>query len=317
MHRRFAPLAALLLILSALVAACGGSSTADPYELLSKAMNADRDPVQVNFGISATAEDTTMSIDPASIGVVIDEGAGSGAVHVSIAAADLGIDPADLAELGVTEDSIDLDVVWNGDAAYARSPILGTVLEMALAGSGELPSGDLTGWLRLGTAEELAGLMELLGSGAIPQVTPPPAGDAAALKQQLEAAGITLKIAGTEQRDGVEATHVTIELDVDKALASDYAGTVPAGQLADVKRALEEYDLEASLWIETSSSQLVELAVNGTSKADSSEVVAIVVKVGDPDGTIETSAPTDFVELPLDALVTNLMQLLGPGLIGG
>jgi hypothetical protein len=129
------------------------SSTADPYELLSKAMNADRYPVQVNFGMSATADDTAMSIDPASIGVVIDEGAGSGAVHVSIAADDLGLDPADLDELGVTGDSIDLDVVWNGDAAYARIPILGSVLEMALAGTGGLPSGDLTVWLRLGTAE--------------------------------------------------------------------------------------------------------------------------------------------------------------------
>jgi len=57
--------------------------------------------------------------------------------------------------------------------------------------------------------------------------------------------------------------------------------------------------------------------VTGTSKADASEVVAIVVKIGDPDGTIETSVPTDFVELPLDALITNLMQLLGPGLLGG
>jgi hypothetical protein len=317
MRRRFAPLASLLLALSALVAACGGSSGANPYELLSKATNADWDPIQVNIGISAKAGDTTISIDPASIGIVIDEGAGSGAVHLSVTADDLGTDPQDLAEIGVTEDSIDLDVVWNEDAAYARSPILATVLEMVLTGEGELPSGDLTGWLRLGTAEELASLMELLGGGAIPQLTPPPAGDAAALKQQLEDAGITLKIAGTEQRDGVEATHLTVELDVDKVLASDYANAAPAAQLADVKRALEEYDLEAGLWIETSNNHVVEFDVKGTSKADASDVVELTVKIGDPDGTIETSAPTDFVELPLGALLTNLMELLGPGLIGG
>jgi len=303
--------------LAGMLAACGGSTAGDPYELLQTATKTTWSPVQVNVGLEAKDAGTTISIDPASIGVVVDKDAGTGALHVSLSAAALGLDATGLAALGISGGSIDVDAVYDGAAIYARSPILGSVLAMLLAQSGELPSGDLSGWLRLATAADLAGLKDTLGSGAeIPTVSMPPIADAKALKDVLEGAGITLKLEGTEQHDGAEAYHLSVAIDNDKLFSSDYLSGVSPTEVTSARAALEALKLDIDVWIDKASNHLVEVVAAGSSTADASQSATLTVKLGDPDGSISTTAPDSFTELPLDAILQNVMQLIGQGLAG-
>ena len=318
MRRRFAPLASLLLAVSAVAAACGGSSGGDPYDLLSKAMKADRDPVQVNLGLAVTAEGTSIVIDPSQVGFVADKAAGTGALHVAIPLATLGMDPSVLIPLGFGGDSVEIDVVFDADALYVRSPLLGGLLGTLLAQSGELPDGDLTGWLRLGTAAELGSLMQLLGAGAnLPSATFPPAGNAGELKATLEGAGITLKNEGRQEQNGVDAHHLSVALDLEKFLASEYLGTVDPVELEAARTALGQIELKIDLWIEASSGNLAEVDVKAASTTGTAAVGELTLRFRDPDGTIPTDAPDDFVEVPIDSLVQDLMTLMGGGLFGG
>ncbi|OGO56633.1 MAG: hypothetical protein A2V84_04320 [Chloroflexi bacterium RBG_16_70_13] len=315
MHRRSAPFASSLLAVMAVAAACGGSSGGDPYDLLYKPIEADRDPVQVNVGFAVTAEGTSIVVDPSQVGFVVDRAGGSSALHLAIPFGALDIDPATLAPLGVVGDSIDVDIVLDGDAVYARSPILGTLLQTLLAQSGELPDGDLGDWLRLGTTAELESVMGLLGGGAaIPSATMPPAGNAGELKSTLEGLGITLKNEGRQNQNGVDANHVSVSLDVDKLLASDYLEMVSPAELEAGRSALQQVELEVDLWLDASSGNLAEVDVKAASTTGTSGVIELTLRFRDPDGTIQTDAPGSFVELPLQSIVEELIR--GGGLLG-
>ncbi|MEW5991131.1 MAG: hypothetical protein AB1736_07260 [Chloroflexota bacterium] len=314
MRRRFAPFASLLLAVTAIAAACGGSSGGDPYDLLYKAIESDRDPVQVNVGFAITDGPTSIVIDPSQVGVVIDKAGAKGAVHVAIPLASLDMNPADLAVFGFIGDSIDFDLVYDGDAVYARSAVAGALLQTVLAQTGELPDGDLGGWLRLGTTAELESLAELLSGGAaIPTATMPPAANAGELKATLEGLGITLKNEGRQDRNGVDANHISVGLDVDKLLASDYLDAAGAAEIESARSALEQVELKIDLWLDASSGHLAEVDVKFASKTDSSQTGELTLRFRDPDGSISTDAPDDFVELPIESLVESLM---GGGLLG-
>ncbi|TAK02441.1 MAG: hypothetical protein EPO36_02110 [Chloroflexota bacterium] len=318
MRRRFAPLASLLLAVSAVAAACGGSSGGDAYDLLYKAIDSDRDPVQVNVGFALTDGSMSVEIDSSQIGFVMDKEGGSGAVHVSIPVDSLGADASVLTDLGFTGDAIDLDVVFDGEALYARSPLVGSLLEALLAETGGLPDGDLGGWLRFGTEAELSGLMEALGgTAALPSSSFPPAGNAGELKSSLEGAGITLKNEGREDHNGVDSNHISVAIDVEKLLASEYLESADAGSLESARTTLSELDLDINLWLEASSGHLAEIDVNAASTTNSDQTAELTLRFRDPDGSIPTDAPDDFVELPITELVEDLLpMLLGGGMLG-
>ena len=50
-----------------------------------------------------------------------------------------------------------------GRALYVKSPLAATLLPFLAMQGMQLPSGDLSGWLKLGTAEELSGITGMLG----------------------------------------------------------------------------------------------------------------------------------------------------------
>jgi len=313
MRRRSAPLASLLLAVAAIAAACGGSSGGDPYDLLYKAIEADRDPVQVNAGFALTDGTMSIVIDPDQLGFVVDKDEGTGAVHVAIPLSTLNIDPITLLPLGFAGDSFEVDVVLDGDGLYARSPLVGTVLKTLLSQAGEAPAGDLTGWLRLGTAAELASLLELIGgTSTLPSATLPPAGNAGELKSSLEAAGITLKDEGRQNQNGVDANHLSVAIDVEKLLASDYLESADPAAVESIRSGLRELELQVDLWLEASSGQLAEIDVKAGSTTNSAQKAELTLRFRDPDGSIPTDPPADFVEIPLE----DLMTLLGGGLFG-
>ena len=168
-------------------------------------------------------------------------------------------------------------------------------------------------WPRRPAATEVA-----ISGSDVPTATMFPTGDAKALKESLDGAGVTVTTEGTEQHDGAEAYHLTVATDTAQLFASSYLENVSAAEIASAKAALEGLKLDIDVWIETSSNHVVEVDVAGTSTTDSSQSMALTVKLGDPDGSISTEAPASFVEIPMDAIMQNVMQLfIGQDLAGG
>ena len=319
MRHRLAPFIALLLALSAIVAACGGAATSsDPYQILTGSMKATWSPVQVNVGFDAKDGATSVSIDPSAFGFVVDRDAGTGALHVSVPIGALGLDASALAGFGITGTTVDLDVLYDGQALYGRSPVFAKLLTMILKPSGDLPAGDLSGWLRLGTKEDLAGLAGSAAAGGdVPSFAIPSAGDAVGLKAALENAGVTLSGGTVEKHDGADAYHLKVAIDGTKFLANKAFDAISRAQTQQMADALRAVTLSGDLWIDKASNHIAEFDGHVVATKDATQTATMTVKFGSPDGTIPTTAPSTFVEIPIKSIVSNVMTLIGQGLTGG
>ena len=310
--------------LAVVLAACGGAAPqtqADAYSLTTKAFDASWDQFTVKLGVAGTAEGKSVSIAPDSLAVSVDTKAGKGAVHVSLPTSVMGDDAKSLAQFGVTGDTLDVDVVFDGQGLYAKSPVAATLLPMLMAQTGTPISGDLTGWIKLGTKEEFTALFGALGGSLpIPSASQNPADelsalDAAALKQKLDESGITLTFVGTEQRNGVTANHLTLAVDPAKFASSDLAKDVPADQLSSFTTAAGEVSLSGDLWLDQASGRPAELDLHiaDTKTSDKADVTVLV-------NTPEASAfatPDGATEVPIAPLLQQMAPLLGAGLMGG
>ncbi len=312
--RRGLALAALPLAL--VVAACGAATpsapaAADAYTAASKVFDAPLERIKINVGVTATGENA-IEIKPEAIEVVIDQTAGKGSVHLSIPSKALGSDAAALGALG-GGDTIDVDALFDGQGLYVKSPLAAALLPFLAMQGVQVPTGDLSGWLKLGTAEELSGITGMMGE--MPEASENPANelkdlDPAELKQQLEDAGVTVTVVGREQRNGVDSEHLLLNVDLKKLEASELAGKLPTDQLPGLGDAAASGTLTADVWLDATTGRPNEIAIHasdGTDKAD------ITVLVSDP-GAVSLDAPATFVEVPIAPLITPLLQQFGGAL---
>jgi hypothetical protein len=310
--RRRVALAAVPFAL--VVAACGATpattapAAADAYAVAGTAFDAPLDRVKVQVGVTTTGSDA-ITIPPEAIEVVVDTTNGTGSLHLALPVAALGDQAQSLAALGVTGDTLELDAIFDGQGLYVKSPIASTVLPLLMLQSGQTPAGDLTGWLKLGTAQELQGLVGVLG--AMPSSSASPDDlknlDPVQLKQKLEEAGVTVTYVGPEQRNGVDAEHLTLTVDPAKLAASDIAKQLPADQLGQIAGAAGSGALSADVWLDKATGRPAEIdihAAEGSDKAD------ITILVSDP-GDVALTAPATFTEVPIGPLVQSLMQMVG------
>jgi hypothetical protein len=156
-----ARLVAIVAIGSSGLIACSSPAAADPYQLLEASLATGWDPVQVNVGFQLSAPGSSVTIDRSAIGAVLDTTNGAGAIHVSLPASDLGLSRAQLRTMGIDASSIQLDMVFDGDALYAKSPLLAAGMKELLGA--DTPEGDLTGWLRILSTAEVEGLQPFGG----------------------------------------------------------------------------------------------------------------------------------------------------------
>lgn len=314
--RRLGSLAAVGTGLALVVAACGGTTVtpsptpADAYSVVSRAVTAPMDKLKINIGVTATG-DTPVTIDPSAIELVVDTQAGKGTFHLSLPKSALG---SDASALPIAGDAIDLDVLFDGQAIYAKSPLAATLLPLLLSQSGQEVPGDLTGWIKLGTAEELGGLLGGLGAGASAAPSELPAMASMTpeqLKAELEKSGIIVTFVGTEQHNGTDMDHVTITVDPTKVADSDVAKDLPLGQLKDLAG---EGTLSGDLWFDKATGRIAEADINVADKSGA-ETATVTILVSDP-GTVSFDAPADAVEVPIAPLIQALMSF-GGGLIPG
>jgi hypothetical protein len=312
--RRALALAALPLAL--VVAACGAATpsapaAADAYTSASKVFDAPLERVKINIGVTATG-DQPIEIKPDAIELVIDQSTGKGSVHLSIPGSALGSDAAALGALG-GGDTIDIDALFDGQAVYVKSPLAATLLPFLAMQGMQLPSGDLSGWLKLGTAEELSGITGMMGE--MPDSSANPANelkdlDPAELKQQLEDAGVTVTVVGREQRNGVDSDHLLLNVDLKKLEASDLAGQLPTDQVPGLGDAAANGTLSADVWLDAATGRPNEIAIHA---ADGSDKADITVLISDP-GDVALDAPASFVEVPIAPMLAPLMEQFGGAL---
>src|SRR6185312_13709414 len=147
--RKLNTLAVALVALVAVLAGCTGAPAAsDPYQVVYDA-NGKWDTVQVNVGLSVQGGARPLTLDPSAVKFVVDSNAGKALVHLSLPLAQLQVDAATLGQLGITGDTLDLDILWSGDALYAKAPALKNAVQLLLMQAGQTVTGDLGGWLRL------------------------------------------------------------------------------------------------------------------------------------------------------------------------
>ena len=319
--RGLSALGSLLPAIVLALAACTGSAASDPYELLIQSSRTSWSPVQINLGIKATDGKQTIEIDPANIAIVVDKTAGKGAFHLSLPVASLGIPAAALTQLGVSGGSIDVDVVEDGQALYAKSALFAPMLRSLLGSNGSLPAGDLTGWLKLGTNAELATFAAAAeggmgGMGAEKPGASEAAPTAASLKSDLEAAGITVTLAGTEKRNGADAQHLKVAIDATK-LANNPSFAAGAGQrYAGVAAALKELTLSGDVWLDTATKHLVEMDLHMAGSSGTTGTADLTVTAHDPDGSVSLEGPASSVDVPMQALFGQMLQMMGRQLGG-
>ena len=303
-----AVISGLLLVL----AGCGSAASSDPYELVLQSAKTTWSPVQVNVGIKATTNGTTVTLDPANIAFVVDSAAGKGAFHLSLPAAALGIPAASLTQLGISGSSIDIDLVDDGGALYAKSALFQPLLQLLLGSSGNLPSGDLTGWLKLGTNAELAAF-GAMAQGSIGKAAPSAsagAETAATVKADLDAAGISLTLAGVEKHNGVDAQHLKIAVDATK-LTNNPNFAAGAGQnYATAAAAIKQLSIGGDLWIDAGTKHVVEADLHLAQTSGGSDAADLTITARDPDGSVSLAGPASSVDVPLQTLFAQVLQLM-------
>ncbi|HYK95172.1 MAG TPA: hypothetical protein VE011_04785 [Candidatus Dormibacteraeota bacterium] len=297
-----------LVVIATMLAACQGAATGnDPYQITYNATKAGWDQVQIDLSLSAQAGSDSINLQPGAVRLVLDTKAGKGLFHLSIPKAALGSSAASLAQLGITGDTIDIDVLYDGQALYAKSPLAPPLLQLVYASSGGTPAGDLTGWLKLATAADIASLAALGGglAGASPAPMPTVT-DANAMKLALTNAGITLAYVATETHNGVSADHVTATIDWAKLAASDaFKSSASQAQVQQGITALQNTNSSIDLWVDHSSGKLIGIEVKGSSRADATQTFDLNITFKAPDAGTSLDAPATSVDVPL-------MQLLGP-----
>jgi hypothetical protein len=306
-------LALVALPLTLVVAACGAATPSAPaatdaYQVTSKVFDAPLDRVKVNVGVTTTGSDA-IEIKPDAIQLIVDTKAGKGSVHLSLPSKALGSEGASLGALG-GGDTIDIDALFDGQGLYVKSPLAATVLPLLAMQGVQVPTGDLTGWLKLGTAEELGGFMGAIG-GAEASADPGQLKDLSPedLKKELENAGVTVTVVGREQRNGVDSDHLLLNVDLKKLEASDLGKQVPSDQLGALGAAANG-TLSADVWLDAANGRPNEIALHA---ADGSDKAEIQVLISDP-GNVSLDAPASFVEVPIAPLLAPLMQSLGGAL---
>jgi len=262
---------------------------------------------------SAGVASETVVLDPKDIAMVVDAAAAKFALHISLPATGLGIPAAALDQLGIDGDSLDFDTIYAGDALYARSAFFRPMLRLILGPTGKIPAGDLGGWLKLGTKEELAALSALSGGASgMPSFAPPSTG-AEASRASFEAAGITLSSAPTEKHNGIDAQHIKIALDLTKLTTNPafIAGAGPqSGQAIAMMKALT---FSGDLWLDPATNRVFEADGHVASTNDATAVGDVTVTARDPDGSVSLDPPTSSVDVPIATLITEMMRLIGKG----
>jgi hypothetical protein len=315
------------------IAGCAPGETQNPYAVVDRAIVAGWDRVEVHVGFSidipAQANDgfpvgaTSINVDPRSLGFALDGESGRWRLTVALPLDTLGVDEQILGMMAPGIDSIDLDLLFDGASVFVRSPLLPLVLEGAMAGLGEAPEGDMTGWVRLGGSEALLALggvvpmpLTLPNGGQMPTLSLPSPGDLAALEQFLGDLGVAATYVGAEDADGLNTHHLKATLNLARLAESRELARITGfgrEQLQGIFDASKEVTVAADVWIDRDTGRLATIRIDAATLDAPSTRVSLIVQLTEPGAGMTFEAPATFAELDLAALIQGSIEGGGGG----
>jgi hypothetical protein len=315
--RRLRPLW-LVLTASVLLGACAAAPITDPYEIVHRSASATWDQVQVELGLAVKSSTTNFTLPPEALRLDLDTSGGRALVHLAVPSS---VFPADsqsgLASFLGPDGKLDLDLLYDSQALYGKSPLFKALAALLAGSGGTAPSGDQTGWLHLISKADLESLASKYATALAPKTSPdlaspapsPSAVDTAALKADLNNAGITLTFVDTAQHQNTTEDHLTMAFDTAKLLASPKLGSA-AGQVESLRSALEGVTISADLWTDHASYRLGELDLHVSKPGTDGGSIDLTVLLTTPDPSTSYAAPADAGDFPLIDFLTSLGQFL-------
>jgi hypothetical protein len=315
--------AAALAAVAIAIAGCSGAAAPTPppdaASLITSASKATYPTkLEMTFGGSYTTGGNTTNLPDKLLVVDVDTAAGAGAIHLAIPTSLLGSEAApQLAQLGVTGDTLSLDVLFDGKALYAKSPMLPALVGQlsALGGASDLPTLTADTWAML-IDEATMNQVKSSASGAVASAAPSASATVEEMKAQLDQMGITLALGADVTGPGGPA-HV-VKLTVDpvkfKAYAESHADKVPSTATSQLSNLDSLSSLSAEAMVDAATSRLEQVSVTGAGKQDSANT-SFTFKMGiaEAPASASFSAPSGAVNVPI-------VQMLGPllsGFMGG
>jgi hypothetical protein len=317
---------AVMVVAAALaVLGCAPGEQADPHAVLDRAIVAgwDRVTVQVGFSLDIAAPPdaelpvpaTSIRLAPDQLRATVDFRTGQWRVQTAIPHDGLGVSPEMLGVVLPGVRSIDAEVLYDGTSLYAKSPLLPLYLEPIAGLQGGPIEGDLTGWVRFGSAEDLAmlGLLAnpfggLPGIPALGDLPLPSPGDAALLRTFLEDLGVGLEYAGADDDGGVKTHHLSASLNLAKLAESrEFAALTGFGrdQLEPIFNAAGEVRVAAQIWTYQATGRLATVRLDIDTESAPAVIASLVIQLTEPAEGTSFDPPAVFTDLPLGELLQN------------
>ena len=276
--------------------------------------------VEITVGGSYTTGAATISLPDNMVTVDLDTSAGKGSVHLAVPASLLG---GALAGLGVTGDTLTVDLLYDGAALYAKSPALPALVSQlsVLAPGSSMPPLTADTWAKLIDEATMKQLMASAGSAVGSAVPSLPAAPSAAADMQttLDQIGATLTLGPQTTGPGGPANDVKVTVDPAKlqAFLAAHPQQLPTGQIPGLSSlpSLDQLSsLSADVLVDAATSRVEQVTLTaGMTQNGSTSSAAIKVGIGEAPSSVTFATPSGAVDLPL-------MQILGPvvsNMLGG
>jgi hypothetical protein len=115
-----------------------------------------------------------------------------------------------------------------------------------------------------------------------------------------------LTYAGSENKNGVDADHLTATIDFTKLAASEFAGNLPADRKATLTELAGKATMSADIWLDKASGRLAQFDLHAAETGGSAKF-DLSLLVGAPDASA-FATPDGATELPIAPLLQSLMQ---------
>jgi hypothetical protein len=316
--RRNVMFAAALAVALAVVG-CSPAATPtpppDPQTVLQAASKASYPAkIEIIVGGSYTSAGSTTQLPDGLLTIDVDTSAGVGSVHLAVPASLLGADgAAALAQLGVTGDSITFDVLYDGTALYAKSPVMPALVSQlaALAPTTQIPQLTADTWARLIDQATLKELGSAAG-GAVESAAPSASSPTADAKAVLDEIGATMTLGPQTTGPGGPANDVQITIDPAKAKAyiEAHPEQFPTTQLQTLSSLGSLTSLSADVLVDVATSRLEQVTVSAAGTENGTETsLSLKVGIAEAPSSVSFATPSGAVDLPL-------VTILGPMISG-
>ena len=324
-HRAFA--ASALVAAAIVIAGCSPAASPTPppdaATLMTAASKASYPTkLEITFGGSFTNAGTSTNLPDKLLTIDVDTVAGAGVVHLAVPTSLFPSNVApQLAQLGVTGDTLSVDVLFDGKALYAKSPMLPALMSQLslLGGATDLPTLTADTWAML---VDEATMKQIMSSATTAVASAAPAASASTtdMKTQLDQAGITLTLGAQTTGAGGPANDIKVAIDPVKlkAYAQANADKLPSTAGSQLSNLDNLTSLSADILVDVATSRVEQVSVSAAGKQNGADMgFAFKIGIAEAPAGTSFSAPAGAVNVPIVQMLTPFLSgILSGGLPG-